>query len=91
MNDNELKPCPYCGKKAEMKTYKHVPRGTDYVPRCTDASCCGRSTKRFTTREAAVYFWNRRATDDGDDIGESVFLTREEAEAALAVRRDVES
>lgn len=31
-----------------------------YVPRCTDPSCCGRSTKKFLSEQRAVEGWNRR-------------------------------
>ena len=59
----ELKPCPFCGKKAIMKITQHIPRGFDYTPQCTDASCCGRITKKWQDREVAEYAWNRRAED----------------------------
>ena len=57
---NKLKPCPFCGKKAEMKVSDHIPKGFDYTPRCTDTSCCGRLTKKYTVEETAIYMWNRR-------------------------------
>lgn len=60
----ELKPCPYCGKKAEMKVDKHPCHGFDYTPRCSDPSCAGRLTKKWASKEKAIYAWNRRA-DNG--------------------------
>ena len=57
---SELKPCPFCGKEAEMKVSKHIPNGTDYTPRCKDTACCGRLTKKYTVKETAIYMWNRR-------------------------------
>lgn len=62
--NNELKTCPFCGKEAELKVDKHIPSGIDYTPRCTDASCCGRLSKKYSTREVAVHKWNRRANDE---------------------------
>lgn len=59
-HEEELAPCPFCGKKAEMKTSPHIPSGTDYTPRCTDPSCCGRLSKKYSTRECAVHHWNMR-------------------------------
>ena len=56
----ELLPCPFCGKEAQMKVEKHSPSGFDYTPRCTDPSCAGRLSKKWTSLETAVYAWNRR-------------------------------
>lgn len=61
---NELKPCPFCGGPAEMQITKHIPGRFGYTPRCKNQSCCGRSTKQYTVREAAEYMWNRRANDE---------------------------
>lgn len=36
-------------------------RAAEFIPRCVRASCCGRSYKRFQSREAAEKAWNRRA------------------------------
>ena len=60
MSECELKPCPFCGTSAEMHEVPHIPRGIDYIPRCKNPSCCGRSTKKYAERETAVYMWNRR-------------------------------
>ena len=57
----ELKNCPFCGGPAELYTTRHVPSGTDWTPRCKAKSCCGRLAKKFSTKEAAVAYWNRRA------------------------------
>lgn len=61
--ENELLPCPFCGGAAEMIEIPHVPRGTDYTPRCKNTSCCGRLTKKWAYRETAVMMWNRRANE----------------------------
>lgn len=63
MKQTELKPCPFCGGKAEMQITKHCPSGFDYTPRCQNTSCCGRLQKKYTVRETAVYMWNRRANN----------------------------
>ena len=61
----ELKPCPFCGKEAQMVVTKHIPHGYDYTPRCTETSCCGRLTKKFGFKSLAIAAWNRRG--DGND------------------------
>lgn len=53
-----LLPCPFCGKPARMKITKHIPRGYDYTPQCTDTTCCGRLTKKFTDEQMACDAWN---------------------------------
>lgn len=32
----------------------------EFVPRCTDSSCCGRTTKRYKTKALAEAAWNLR-------------------------------
>lgn len=64
MKQAELKPCPFCGGMAEIYETPHIPRGTDYTPRCKNPSCCGRSTKKYSMKETAIMMWNRRADDD---------------------------
>lgn len=60
MQENELKPCPFCGGEAELRKLKHIPDGYDYTPRCKNPSCCCRITKRFNVKETAIALWNRR-------------------------------
>ena len=55
-----LLPCPFCGRRAELRETKHIPSGTDYTPRCTDTSCPGRCSKKYTEKETAIALWNRR-------------------------------
>ena len=33
-----------------------------FIPRCTDTSCVGRTTKIFFDKQTAITAWNRRAT-----------------------------
>ena len=63
----ELKKCPFCGAVAEMQITKHIPSGNDYTPRCTNTSCCGRLSKKYTLRETAVTMWNTR-THQNDEV-----------------------
>jgi len=58
-----LKPCPFCGREALMKVYNHVPTGYDYTPTCTDKSCAGRLSKRWSDINLAINAWNRRVGD----------------------------
>lgn len=57
---NKLLGCPFCGKPAELRETKHIPDGVDYTPRCTDTSCCGRSSKKYTDKKTAIAKWNMR-------------------------------
>ena len=61
---SELKPCPFCGGVAEMHITDHTPSGYDYTPRCKNPSCCGRLTKKYSSKETAVAMWNRRYNDE---------------------------
>ena len=60
INKDYLKPCPFCGKRAELIMTKHTPSGWDYTPRCTDTSCPGRCSKKYTVKETAIAKWNNR-------------------------------
>ena len=60
----ELKPCPFCGGEATMRITKHIPRGLEYTPQCSDPSCAGRLTKKWLEKDVAVYAWNRRMNDE---------------------------
>lgn len=62
-----LKPCPFCGRDALMKVYHHVPTGYDYTPTCTDKSCAGRLTKRWTDINLAVNAWNKRVVEPQEE------------------------
>lgn len=66
---NKLKPCPFCGGKAQLYITKHIPSGNDYTPRCYNTSCCGRLSKKYTSEETAITFWNRRM-EVKDDVNE---------------------
>ena len=59
--------CPFCDGESEMKVTNHIPSGYDYTPRCKDPSCCGRLTKKYSTRELAEAKWNMRAPVISDE------------------------
>lgn len=51
MKETELKPCPFCGGKAELSNYTH------YWIGCKD---CWVETKCYKSKEEAIEAWNRR-------------------------------
>lgn len=60
----ELKPCPFCGAKAEL-AWSYCNGKRYYIPKCTNRFCCGRlTTKRFLYENKTIEMWNRRA-DNG--------------------------
>lgn len=69
---NKLKPCPFCGGKAELKQDIRYPRSgkykgeavTAYEAVCTNSDCIiyNADNKYFFTREAATQAWNKRST-----------------------------
>ena len=57
--DEELKPCPFCGKKAEL-----FGDGLYWGVRCTDFSCIGNDFEPcFDGKAFAIEAWNRRCSD----------------------------
>lgn len=56
---NELKPCPFCGGKAELYASK-VADGLRWVT-CTE---CYASGEPCDDTESAIRAWNRRAKDE---------------------------
>ena len=61
----DLKPCPFCGKKAELD----ILVGTVYIIGCKTSGCFGNiihAVQWFTTKEFAAETWNRRANADED-------------------------
>lgn len=65
----ELKPCPFCGGKAEVVK---IPEGLNYeglyVAGCDDDMLCYGNINHFTMifvcAESAAEAWNRRADDE---------------------------
>ena len=57
MREIKLKPCPFCGSKAEIHSFlkKAISCTNDSCP-CMPMTC----SKLFETQEAAIKGWNRR-------------------------------
>lgn len=57
----ELKPCPFCGGKAEVVWMPYINvEGMGLVVECNH---CWAETGYYATREEAIAAWNRRASD----------------------------
>lgn len=67
----ELKPCPFCGGRAEIKSLIHEILLV-YVVRVI-CDNCGAQAREFKTREMAAEAWNRR---DGNGEGNRAFYNR---------------
>lgn len=55
-----LKPCPFCGGKAELITLSYG-MGEKYTVRCKRLHCRGRTRKPVGAKHVAVRDWNWRA------------------------------
>ncbi len=51
-------------EKATPKSRIFAYRRRVYIPRCTDTSCVGRTTKIFFDRDLAIDAWGRRADNE---------------------------
>ena len=68
VNDNGLKPCPFCGSIAEMcsRLVLFYCEGWAFQAKCT---CCGASIPELWSREEEVKAWNRRAeSEDNNNV-----------------------
>jgi len=63
MNE-ELKPCPFCGGKAEIIIFS-AEYGTLTVG-CTNEECDITMGKAFFSDEEAIQHWNRRVNNEVD-------------------------
>lgn len=65
MGEIKLKPCPFCGGKAEFalgEEYREeYKQSNDWIER----NSCGAETACFDTPEEAAEAWNNRAGEDG--------------------------
>lgn len=55
MNENELKKCPFCGGKAEVRHTKNKSYIVCFI--------CGCRTKPLPTVREAIRFWNQRSDE----------------------------
>lgn len=58
----ELKPCPFCGKKAEVIELKSE-RPWEYFVACTRDKCV-EQRRLYRSKKSAVDAWNRRKGDE---------------------------
>lgn len=56
----DLRPCPFCGGNAELKTYRDNLRGDTFAAMCQKTDCPGRTYRKRATIKAAIEAWNRR-------------------------------
>lgn len=56
-----LRPCPFCGGEAVLKTYRDNLRGNTFSARCKKTDCPGRTYRKYAASKAAAEAWNRRA------------------------------
>lgn len=59
-----LKPCPFCGGKAEMLINEYNDSRKEYLVACTE--CDGMVERWRETEKEAVEQWNRRVSDKED-------------------------
>lgn len=64
MEMTQLKPCPFCGGKAEMLINEYNDSRKEYLVAC--AECDGMVERWRETEEEAVEQWNRRVSDKED-------------------------
>lgn len=68
MSKNKLRPCPFCGKKAEIKNIGSSGTTNFYMVTCLTSRCYGHqytyNSSPFTNKDEAVKAWNRRKGED---------------------------
>lgn len=58
----QLKPCPFCGGKAEVLINEYSDSNKEYLVAC--AECDGMVERWRKTEEEAVAQWNRRVNNE---------------------------
>lgn len=56
-----------CEKKYPTYPKYYVYRRLIYIPRCTNKSCMGRTTRYFELEQQAIEAWNTRAKDSDSE------------------------
>ncbi|MBQ2348853.1 MAG: Lar family restriction alleviation protein [Clostridia bacterium] len=85
MNEVKLKPCPFCGKAAQLKSDNRYPkpeceRITAYEVICTNWNCIiyNCDNKYYRSPQKAIAAWNRRTAANPSEINANGFKTDEE-------------
>ncbi len=60
----DLRPCPFCGGKAKLHTFKLSIKGNHYYVECDNDDCpvCPGTANKYTEEEA-ITVWNTRYSD----------------------------
>ena len=64
MRTPELKPCPFCRGKAELRYVESFREAYIFCGRCGARTEYYRSIAREQTEEDASFAWNRRTSDE---------------------------
>ena len=75
-----LKPCPFCGGKASLFSFKQPDDSITYEVDCENDGCeCSACTAMHDTPEEAAAVWNKRpyVPDDSDEKTFSGLITEE--------------
>lgn len=67
MAEIKLKPCPFCGRAAQIEQRESVwQKKIWFAIRCTTSKCPGhpKDPCEYDTKDKAIKYWNRRADDD---------------------------
>lgn len=59
MNNDELKPCPFCGIESHITENWMSPYVVYYSPECMNPKCCC-TIGKYLTKQEAINSWNTR-------------------------------
>lgn len=63
MSKIELKPCPFCGGKAELKSYELKEPAVSTLYWVTCSKCFAKTTSKLFSKVEAINKWNMRYGD----------------------------
>lgn len=72
MSEHNMKPCPFCGRPAQLRHKKDSLRGDSYTIRCGDTKCVGRTYRFFRTETQAIKAWNMRVIETAPDVDAAI-------------------